>query len=465
MKTIIVLLSMTVLASGCSTFAYYNEEMLATQPIPPNNRAQFTIERDRGDDGTLFILALSGGGSRAAYFSAQVMLALQSLAGKNGKNLLESVDAISSVSGGSLPAAYYAISMDPNDKSGKVLSGRVWDRDTVEDLMSKNYIGRWIGNWFWPDNIALYWATAYDRSDIMAQTFADNLYDTRIAGIDLTFKDINPDRPYLIINSTNAASGDFGTSFTFTDEHFREKINSDISQYEISQAVMASASFPAVFNYMTLRNFSDKSKKKYLHVFDGGNVDNLGLESAGVIINKKENDKYKKIVILSIDAHTKTQGVPTNKYDARSGISYAVDFNFLDSTDSLLQKMRDDLLVKTQQLVEGLEKKGKEAIFYHLSFNETKYFKKKVMTTEYSDEEESDIQVPRPLYTVLNTIETNFNISDENAAAISDAVKLLITKDNNCIKKIQSLIKGTKLEKNIPLCVWPNDEKKDVASN
>ncbi len=461
MKTILALLSMIIFATGCSTFAYDNKEIPATQPTSADNRAQFNIERDRGNDGTLFILALSGGGSRAAYFSAQVMLALQNLPGKNNKNLLESVDAISSVSGGSLPAAYYAISMDPGDNSGKIPSGRVWDRNTVEKLMSKNYIGRWIGNWFWPDNIALYWATAYDRSDIMAQTFADNLYDTRITGTDLTFNDINPDRPYIIINSTIGTSENFSKSFTFTDEHFREKINSDISRYEVSQAVMASAAFPAVFNYVTLRDFSDKSKKKYLHVFDGGNVDNLGLESARTIINKKENDKYEKIIILLVDAHTKSHGVPSNKYDARSGLGYAVDFNFLDSSDSLLQKMRDDSLVKTQKLIEDLEKKGKAAIFYHLSFDETKYFKEeKAMTTEYSYEEDSTIQIARPLHQVLNTIATNFNISDENATAISDAVKLLVTQDNDCIQRIQSLIIGNKLDRNIPLCVWPNDNNK-----
>ena len=323
--------------------------------------------------------------------------------------------------------------------------------------MRKNYIGRWIGNWFWPNNIALYWATAYDRSDIMAQTLADNLYDTSIAGADLRFKDVNPDRPYIIINSTIGTSENFGKSFTFTDEDFREKINSDISQYEVSQAVMASASFPAVFNYMTLRDFSDKSKKKYLHVFDGGNVDNLGLESASTIINKKENNKYKKIVVLLVDAHTKSHGVPSNKYDARSGFGYAVDFNFLDSSDSLLQKVRDDLLVKTQKLIENLEKKGKAAIFYHLSFNETKYFKKKAITTEYSYKKESYVQITRPLHHVLNTIATDFSISDENATAISNAVKLLITPDNKCIREIQSLIMGEKLDKNIPLCVWPNE--------
>src|SRR2546430_13672047 len=36
-------------------------------------------------------------------------------------------------------------------------------------LFRSNYIARWIGNWFWPLNIAKFWLTAFDRTDIMAQ--------------------------------------------------------------------------------------------------------------------------------------------------------------------------------------------------------------------------------------------------------------------------------------------------------
>ncbi|NOZ53113.1 MAG: patatin-like phospholipase family protein [Gammaproteobacteria bacterium] len=465
---IIVLLCIMIFITGCSTFAYTNKEIDAKQPRLPDNRAQFAIERDRGKDGSLFVLALSGGGSRAAYFSAEVMLALQDLQGKNGNSLLQSVDAISSVSGGALPAAYYSISKDLDDNTATVPSGRVWDRNTVNEVMSRNYIARWIGNWFWPDNIALYWATAYDRSDIMAQTFADNMFDKKHSGWDLRFKDINEERPYLIINSTSGTSGNFGKSFTFTDDDFRKIIKSDISQYEISRAVMASASFPAVFNYMTLFNYNyhDKTKgKKYFHVFDGGNVDNFGLDSVRRIIGMRENNKYKKIVILLVDAFTKPQGIATNEYDARSGINYAVDFNFMDSTDILLQKVRDDSLAATQRLVEELEDQGKEAIFYHLSFDETKHFKNEMaITGEYSAEEDSIIMVKRSLNDVLNQISTSFNIADEHKEAISKAVKLLVTPENKCIQEIQLLIRGEMFHKNNPYCIWPTDDM-NVARN
>ena len=47
-------------------------------------------------------LTLSGGGSRSAILATQVIIELKH------KEILQRVDFISSVSGGSLPAAYYA---------------------------------------------------------------------------------------------------------------------------------------------------------------------------------------------------------------------------------------------------------------------------------------------------------------------------------------------------------------------
>ena len=325
--------------------------------------------------------------------------------------------------------------------------------------MGLNYIARWIANWFWPDNIALYWATAYDRSDIMAQTFADNLYDTAFGGVDLTFNDINEERPYIIINSTSGTSDNFGESFTFTHDDF-VKLGSDISQYHVSRAVMASASFPAVFNYMTLYNYNNDGKgDKYLHVFDGGNVDNLGLDSARKIIELPENDKYKKIVVLLVDAFTKPKGVPNNKYDALSGVDYAVDFNFLDSTDSLLNKVRKESLDSIQKLVTTLETQDKKAIFFHLSFNEVSHFKNATATVKEHDlENEEAIIREKPLKEVLNNISTNFNISDDNKNAIAKAVSLLVTSENDCIKKIKALINNDGFESNDPHCMWPQQD-------
>jgi hypothetical protein len=57
-------------------------------------------------DPNFIALSLSGGGSRAAVFSAAVMFELQ----KHG--ILQQVDVVSSASGGSVSAALYAVSCD-----------------------------------------------------------------------------------------------------------------------------------------------------------------------------------------------------------------------------------------------------------------------------------------------------------------------------------------------------------------
>ncbi|HWF59695.1 MAG TPA: hypothetical protein VN666_05220 [Nitrospira sp.] len=54
-------------------------------------------------DGRFLALAVSRGGSRAINFGAAVMLELQQ------RGLLEQVDVISGVSGGTLPAVYYGL--------------------------------------------------------------------------------------------------------------------------------------------------------------------------------------------------------------------------------------------------------------------------------------------------------------------------------------------------------------------
>ena len=231
-------------------------------------------------------------------------------------NLLDEVDVISSVSGGSIAAAYDCITADEGEE--KASSGRRWNRDSVRDQMSKNYQMRWIGNWFWPWNIARYWFTAYDRADIMAKTFSDNWSDSRIFGWELTFEDLNPERPYLLINATDATQHKreelhFGEVFTFTTEDFTDKLGSDIERYSVGRAVMASACFPSAFAYMTLRDYRQEKKREHVHVFDGGNADDLGLASLSRLIMQLENgppearpDRY---VVISIDAFTDPPGV------------------------------------------------------------------------------------------------------------------------------------------------------------
>ena len=403
-----------LIVAGCAGVSTTN-----IKKQPAASKATFDVSTERGrEDNALVILALSGGGSRAAYLSTSVMFRLSELF--DDIDLLAEVDAMSSVSGGSLPAAYYAISTDPGAATAGY--GREWDEREVKALMQHNYIARWFGNWFWPHNIVRYWFTDFDRTDIMAQTFADNLYDTEPGGRDLTIGDLRADRPYLILNATNGTSGRFGEPFTFTSESF-DQLNSDINAYSLSRAVMASASFPAVFNYMTLRNHHEgiSADDEFTHVFDGGNFDNLGLESVLGILStlERRGRKYDRLVVILIDAYAESGGVSGRKSDSRKLTDFIVDTNFIDATDSLLKANRERVLKNFSSNFSNYLPNSGKAIFYHIKF---------------ADVADTDLQRD------LNRIKTDFRIDPKDAERIDQAVKTLLSPENTCLIAIRKLL-------------------------
>ena len=75
MKNLIVLILVLSL-TGCSLSAYTNNPL--NTHTQPSSHASFNVQDNRGNGDVLFLLALSGGGSRAAYLSAATMLKLQS---------------------------------------------------------------------------------------------------------------------------------------------------------------------------------------------------------------------------------------------------------------------------------------------------------------------------------------------------------------------------------------------------
>jgi len=91
----------TLTTSGCVTSPVYT-----VKPAP----AQLECVTRASDKDVLIGLSVSGGGSRAALFAAGAFEALGRLrVGPEQRSLLEQVSYISSVSGGSLASAYFAL--------------------------------------------------------------------------------------------------------------------------------------------------------------------------------------------------------------------------------------------------------------------------------------------------------------------------------------------------------------------
>ena len=237
------------------------------QPLPtthptreqtgPINRgtAVENIRRTSKHPGYFVGLAISGGGSRSANFSAAVLAQLDRI------GFLKHVDYISSVSGGSLTAAYYCAATNEE-----------WTPKNVQVKMTHAFATHSLLKFLLPWNLIATAVSDYDRSDLLAETFERKVFNRNGRG--LTFADLRHDRPRLLINATDLQSG---KKFIFCNETFDE-LNSDLSKYPLSWAVTASAAVPVVLHQVTLRDFSTVFEQ-YRHFIDGGIADNLGIQS------------------------------------------------------------------------------------------------------------------------------------------------------------------------------------------
>jgi len=244
---------------------------------------------DPNNDGYFVGIAISGGGSRSANFSAACMFQLQRL------GLLQRADYISSVSGGSITGAYYCSCLDSD-----------WNPPNVQQKLTHHFASDMVWTMSMPWNWLPLMLTNWDRSDILADSLQKNLYSRDKRG--LTFADLRPDRPHLLINATDLQSG---KPFVFCNESF-DQLNSNLAQYPLSHAVAASCAAPVLLHQVTLQDFST-TFKQYRHLVDGGVVDNLGVKTLVETYRaqlKSSSTSYPRgAVFILLDART--------QYDAR----------------------------------------------------------------------------------------------------------------------------------------------------
>ena len=151
----------------------------------------------------LLLLTFSGGGTRAAAFSYGVLEALAdtqiTINGKE-RRLLDEIDGISSVSGGSFTAAYFGLF---GDRIFEDFESKFLKHDVQSEL-----INRIFSPLSWPK----LWSLYYDRSDLAADYYDELLFEKK------TFKDLTgANRPLIAINATDAA---LGSQFTFIGSQF-----------------------------------------------------------------------------------------------------------------------------------------------------------------------------------------------------------------------------------------------------
>lgn len=321
--------------SACGTFPK-NPEL--TQYKPDTGYRYDSLDAgDKNTDSLFVILAFSGGGTRAASLSYGVLEKLRQTQIEwqgQTKSLLDEVDIISSVSGGSFTAAYYTLNRE------KIFDG-AYERDFLKANLEKKLVSQLFapGNWF---NLS---GTSYGRSDIAAEYWDNHLFNHA------TFQDLmdRRTRPFLMLNATDMSTGG---QFPFIQDQL-DLICSNLSELPIARAVAASSAFPGLLSPLTFENYAgncgfeppvwvgrglkyrDKNPQKaetaeriqsyyqkpddgvqrhYIHLVDGGVADNLGLRSVLHAMNSPDpsysiqrmvnNEIIQKLVIIVVNAAT-----------------------------------------------------------------------------------------------------------------------------------------------------------------
>jgi hypothetical protein len=108
---------------------------------------------------------------------------------------------------------------------------------------------------------------------------------------------------------------------------------------------MASGAFPGAFHNVTLKNYRAGS---YVHLFDGGPADNLGVETLLSILQRLYTDEKKPrgCFIFVVDAYTVERGKGAYERDTRHFTDFLIDDNVLDSADVMLTLRRSEVLEK-----------------------------------------------------------------------------------------------------------------------
>ena len=287
-------------------------EPLANRSIPADQYRMWRVEHPDfgliGGREPVILVAASGGGIRAAYWTASTLAALEKhIDGKTGNGFTNNLFAISGVSGGSVGAATYtALKREPlaTEKTGDILK-------QVREVLEEDFLSPVVAGLLFTDlaqrfiPVPIRWA---DRQRFLEKAWEDafgprpNLFSGAFAS--LYSGEYRNRLPSLLLNTTVVDSGrraiisniDVG-SFTDTVDLLKKKYSTQL--LKLSAAAGASARFTYVSPAGSLKTPEDKK----MRVVDGGYFENSGAATAMDLLNalmsqQKENDEKKLYPIL-----------------------------------------------------------------------------------------------------------------------------------------------------------------------
>jgi NTE family protein len=367
-----LLLAALLFAAACASFP---ENPPLAKYAPGEGYRFDNLERGENSDQLFVIVAFSGGGTRAAALAFGVLEALRDTTiewqGRKTR-LLDEVDVISSISGGSFPAAYYALR---GEKTFEEFPDKFLYRPIQSDL---------IGLALTPTSWLKLAGSSFGRSDLAAE-----LYDREVFG-GATYADLiaRKRRPFVILNATDMSAG---APFPFIQDQF-DLLCSDLAGVKLARAAASSSAFPGGLTALTFRNYAGACgyrqpawvalaaadhasrvnprrtaraenrlslaaagpARPYLHLTDGGVADNLGLRDPLEAISSTDHpwsvlrmmnrERVDKLVVIVVNAATR----PAAGRDQRADVPGLVDTitaaatvpldNYSFDTVELLQK-------------------------------------------------------------------------------------------------------------------------------
>ena len=361
-------------------------------------------KRQNNDPHTFFVLSFSGGGTRAAAFSYGVLEELRRTAinvSGQPRRLIDEVDVITGVSGGSFTALSYA------------LYGERLFSEYEERFLKRNVQGALTRRILNPFNWWKFIGGSAGRSELAAEYYDEILFE------EATFGDLlDRQGPVALATGTDLSTG---SRLAFFQNDF-DLLCSDLSKVRLSRAAATSSAVPIVLSPVTFNNyggncgyqypdwvssianpenrvrpagraferyremqdFQNSKDRPFIHLVDGGVSDNIGvrgvlealeeLSASAAFRGEVGFGVVQRIVLLVVNARSspstdwdrresppgtvgqllQASGVPIERY------SFETVETMKDRAE--IWKWRRDLLVAQARLAGATEEEAEERI-------------------------------------------------------------------------------------------------------
>ncbi len=300
------MIAVLLVLAGCATRPV-NPPLTKYEPEPIQiDRA---VAQSLEASNNLVILAFSGGGTRAAAFSYGVLEALKRIEVQTPRGqkfrLLDGVDAITGISGGSFTALAYGLY---GDKLFDIYETAFLKRNVQGELIVRS-----LNPFNWGNLASVGWG----RSELAADYYDEILFKGA------TFADMAKNKgPLIAVSATDISTG---SKLAFNPSNFNI-LCAELGPFRLARAAAASSAVPVVLSAITINNyggtcgyempawtklftasadpprpaaravkrlreledFADGKNRPYIHLVDGGISDNLGLRGVLDIIEAYE---------------------------------------------------------------------------------------------------------------------------------------------------------------------------------